>query len=87
MRFSSTNFACKNFLLNINLIMHFLSIDVTALRLSPFGGGTGPIHLDDVRCVGFEDALVNCTYDPNTADCLHFEDAGVRCRRKFENTS
>ncbi len=60
-----------------------IPIDATALTLSPFGEGTGPIHLDDVRCNGFEDALVNCTYDSNTADCLHFEDAGVRCQRKL----
>lgn len=47
-----------------------------------FGAGLGPIHLDDVFCVGFEDRLIDCPYDSNTADCLHFEDAGVRCRRK-----
>ena len=45
-----------------------------------FGAGTGPIHLDDVRCSGSEDALINCTYDPSTVDCFHREDAGVLCR-------
>ena len=45
-----------------------------------FGAGTGPIHLDDVRCTGSEAALINCTYDPSTVDCSHREDAGVQCR-------
>ena len=45
-----------------------------------FGAGTGPIHLDDVRCTGSEAALINCTYDPSTVDCSHREDAGVLCR-------
>ena len=67
---------------NITLDLFLYYLDATALRVATFGAGTGPIHLDDVFCVGFEDALVNCTYDSNTADCLHFEDAGVRCRRK-----
>ena len=35
-----------------------------------------------MQCRGFEDALLNCTYDSNTADCIHVEDASVRCRRK-----
>ena len=56
--------------------------DATALIFAAFGQGTGPIHLDDVQCRGFEDALLNCTYDSNTADCIHVEDASVRCQRK-----
>ena len=58
--------------------------DATAVGVATFGAGLGPIHLDDVFCVGFEDNLVDCQYDSNTADCLHFEDAGVRCRRMWE---
>ena len=43
-----------------------------------FGGGTGPILLDDVQCTGNENTLSDC---PATADhdCQHYEDAGVRC--------
>ena len=28
--------------------------------------------------------LVNCSYDTHTADCGHFEDAGLRCLRKLK---
>lgn len=76
---------CIHFVSKIRTIFSFVPfslIDVTATRVAIFGAGTGPILLDDVRCSGFEDFLVNCSYDSNTADCLHFEDAGVRCRRK-----
>ena len=59
-----------------------IPLDATALIFAAFGQGTGPIHLDDLQCRGFEDALVNCSYDSNTADCIHVEDAGVRCQRK-----
>jgi len=43
--------------------------------------GTGPISLDDVQCVGTEDALLDCTHrEPvGSHNCSHFEDAGVRC--------
>ena len=57
-------------------------VDATARLFAAFGQGTGPIHLDDLQCQGFEDALVNCSYDSNTVDCSHFEDAGVICQRK-----
>jgi len=53
-----------------------------ALRLAFFGQGSGPIHLDDVRCTGSERRLVDCTYTP-IDNCFHFEDAGVRCQGMF----
>ena len=43
-----------------------------------FGQGTGPIHLDDVSCVGTESSLFNCIYVRNH-NCDHSDDAGIRC--------
>ena len=61
-------------------LCYFLSPDAIAYSGAFFGAGSGPIHLDDVRCIGSEAALINCTYDPSTVDCSHFEDAGVQCQ-------
>ena len=51
----------------------------------PFGGGTGPIHLDEVECDGGETALIDCDLRPIgdlTSGCdSHNEDAGVICGR------
>ena len=44
-----------------------------------YGQGTGPILMDDVICTGLEDGLINCTFDNNTGDCSHSNDAGVIC--------
>ena len=50
-----------------------------------YSQGTGPIVLDDVHCVGTESRLVDCPYDSHTADCTHFQDAGICCQRKCIN--
>ena len=43
--------------------------------------GTGPILLDNVNCAGTESRLVDCPANPiGTHNCVHFEDAGVRCQ-------
>ena len=52
-----------------------------------FGQGSGPIVLDDVRCAGTEERLVDCPYDQNTADCSHSEDSSVRCQITCEYNS
>lgn len=45
-----------------------------------FGPGSGSIMLDDVRCVGSEQTLLECQYlDSSFQNCNHGEDAGVRC--------
>ena len=45
-----------------------------------FGQGRGPIFLDEVQCSGWELALATCPSNPwNVNDCVHVEDAGVRC--------
>ena len=51
----------------------------TAFGSAYFGQGTGlPILLDNVECTGSELSITNCTFNPNH-NCVHFEDAGVRC--------
>jgi serine protease 12 (motopsin) len=45
-----------------------------------FGAGKGPIHLDNVRCMGAEVSLGECPAEGEDAhDCKHSEDAGVIC--------
>ena len=50
-----------------------------AYSSATFGQGSGPILLDNVACTGLENSLVNCSFDNNTSDCAHSEDAGVQC--------
>lgn len=49
-----------------------------------YGLGTGPILMTNVRCVGNESGLVNCTFSTLTGTCTHGIDAGVRC---YENAT
>ena len=48
--------------------------------LLTIGGGTGPILLDDVECVGNESSLSECPHAGiENHNCLRSEDVGVRC--------
>uniref|UniRef100_A0ACB8G2M5 Uncharacterized protein n=1 Tax=Sphaerodactylus townsendi TaxID=933632 RepID=A0ACB8G2M5_9SAUR len=51
---------------------------IQALNASFFQKGTGPIHLDEVKCSGNESYLLDCPSEKNN-DCGHKEDAGVVC--------
>ena len=59
--------------------LHFTGANA-ALRLAPFGAGTGPIWLDNVLCTSSEQGLNECPHNGfGSHDCSHNEDAGVRC--------
>ena len=56
-------------------------LDATAFSLARFGQGSGPIHLDEVNCVGTEAMLGDCPANPSGINgCSHLEDAGVGCQ-------
>ena len=45
-----------------------------------FGGGTGPIFLDNIDCLGNETNLLLCDHNGiEVHDCSHYEDVGVSC--------
>lgn len=45
-----------------------------------YGRGTGPIHLDDVDCDGYESSIRQCNKRRwGESNCSHGEDASVRC--------
>ncbi|XP_076002841.1 lysyl oxidase homolog 3B isoform X2 [Genypterus blacodes] len=51
-----------------------------ALTGARMGQGMGPIYMNEVKCVGQEKSIWNCTFKNITAeDCKHSEDAAVRC--------
>ena len=49
-----------------------------------FGQGSGGIFLNNVRCSGNEETLLNCSHDGiGVHTCTHSRDAGVRCLSKL----
>jgi len=54
--------------------------DATAHSNAAYGQNTNIIiAIDDVACTTAQSRLIDCTYDSNTADCSHSDDAGVTC--------
>ncbi|PFX18273.1 Macrophage receptor MARCO [Stylophora pistillata] len=52
-----------------------------AKRFYTFGGGTGPIWLDDVECNGHEMSLLHCRHRGiGSHNCGHGEDIGIECQ-------
>lgn len=62
-------------------ILYLLPSGVAKARvMAYFGEGTGPIHVDNVKCSGEERSLADCIKQaPGTHNCRHSEDAGVIC--------
>ena len=58
--------------------MSFLVVSFPVL-FAAYGQGSGPIHLDTVSCSGTEERLIDCSYDSDTREDSHSEDAGVFC--------
>ncbi|XP_069486856.1 neurotrypsin [Ambystoma mexicanum] len=51
-----------------------------ARTMAYFGEGKGPIHVDNVKCMGNERSLADCIkQDFGRHNCRHSEDAGVIC--------
>ena len=62
----------------------FSANGAVGLTLAAVPDGTGQIWLDNVNCIGTETRLVDCPAIPfGSHNCVHSEDAGVRCQKRF----
>jgi deleted-in-malignant-brain-tumors protein 1 len=60
--------------------MNILTTAAVTLSSDVIADGTGMILLDEVDCSGNEISLLHCPSNPLCLhDCMHSEDAGVRC--------
>lgn len=60
--------------------LHTYWVDATAYTSARFGQGEGPTYLEDVRCTGGEDSLLQCHHKRmGCFTCPHYKDAGVSC--------
>ena len=51
------------------------------MSFAAYGQGTGPILLDNLFCVGNEARLIDCPANEiGSHNCIHSEDASVRCQ-------
>ena len=68
-------------MVSIVALFHTTSVFLGSVALtSGFTNGAGQIWLDNVQCVGNETRLIDCPASPlGTHNCVHIEDAGVRC--------
>ena len=70
-------------LITCSLINIFASLpdEVEAFSGSHFGGGMGPIFLDQLDCSGTESSLLQCNRfaELGLHSCDHSKDASIRC--------
>ena len=56
---------------------------ITNIFFESLGAENKSIHLDELKCKGTEQSLLECSHDPvGKNDCQHPEDVGVICQRK-----
>ena len=68
-----------------NLLTSIFRTNAIAKGSSFYGGGTGPIQLDDLSCTGTEKNLALCGHRGwGKNNCDHTEDASVICVGKFD---
>ncbi|XP_065193763.1 sushi, von Willebrand factor type A, EGF and pentraxin domain-containing protein 1-like isoform X4 [Sycon ciliatum] len=63
-----------------NVVCRQLGFSFGLRGILTYGGGSDPILLDGLGCVGNESSLFQCPSNPvGDHDCSHAEDAGVEC--------
>ena len=75
-------FTCEN--VKNSLERHVVFVGAVAIT-SGFTNGVGQIWLDEVRCSGTELSLAECPANPlGQHNCVHENDAGVRCQGMYQ---